>query len=93
MPSPRNLLPVYGSGNELRGYVSPAAAQRMLLAGHAIARGTRRTIRALIQVHGNIDLIPSERPPTGQRYSHNRETRDNVQGVWTFKKLRWQKLA
>ena len=87
MPSPENLLPIYGAGNDLLGYVSAAAAQRMLAAGHVIGRGTRNRIRALIAVHDNIDLIPADRPPTNQKYSHNHETRDNPPGVWTFKKL------
>jgi hypothetical protein len=88
MPAPSNLLPVYAAGDALLGYVSVAAAQRMLAAGHAVGRGTRHRIRALIAVHDNVDLIPSERPPAGQKYSHNRETADNPQGVWTFRKLR-----
>jgi hypothetical protein len=87
MSSPNHLLPVLGTGRVLLGYVSVAAAQRMLAAGHVIGRGTRNRIRALIAVHDNIDLIPSDRPPTNQKYSHNHETRDNPPGVWTFKKL------
>ena len=87
MPSPSNLLPVFGSGDTLIGYVSAVAAQRMLAAGHVIGRGTRHRIRALIAVHDNIDLLPSPHPPTNQKYSHKRETRDNPQGVWTLKKL------
>ena len=88
MPAPANVLPVYGPTDSLLGYVSPAAAQRMLEEGHVVTRGTRQRIRALIATHDNVDLIPSDRPPIGQRYSHNRETRDNPQGVWTFKKLK-----
>lgn len=88
VPSPSNLLPVYGSSDSLLGYVSPAAAQRMLDAGHVVARGTRRTIRALIRVHDNFELIPADRLPTNQKYSHNRETSENPHGVWTFKRLR-----
>jgi hypothetical protein len=87
VPSPQNLLPVLGSGDTLLGYVSAAAAQRMLAAGHVIGRGTRNRIRALIAVHDNIDLIPADRPPTNQKYSHNRETVDNPKGVWTLRKL------
>ena len=87
MPSPRNLLPVIGRRDELLGYVTVSAAQRMLAAGHAVGRGTKTRIRALIAVHDNIDLLPSERPPTGQHYSHNHETRDNPRGVWCLKKL------
>jgi hypothetical protein len=87
MPSPNQLLPVYGAGCNLLGYVSVAAAQRMLAAGHVIGRGTRNRIRALIAVHDNIDLIPAKRAPTNQKYSHNHETRDNPPGVWTLKKL------
>lgn len=87
VPAPGNLLPVYASGDSLLGYVTPAAAQRMLDAGHVIARGTRRTVRALIRVHDNFELLPSDRPPTNQKYSHNRETAQNPKGVWTFRKL------
>ena len=87
MPAPANLLPIYGSGDALLGYVSVTAAQRMLDAGHVVPRGTKHRIRALIAVHDNIDLIPSERPPTNHKYSHNHETRDNPQGVWTLKRL------
>ena len=87
MSSPNHLLPVYGAGNDLLGYVSPAAAQRMLDAGHVIGRGTKQRIRALIAVHDNIDLLPARRPPTNQKYSHNHETVDNPPGVWTLKKL------
>jgi hypothetical protein len=85
--SPSNLLPVYGAGNDLLGYVSATAAQRMLDAGHVIGRGTKQRIRALIAVHDNIDLLPADRPPTNQKYSHNRETEENPPGVWTFRKL------
>jgi len=85
--SPRNLLPIYGSGNDLLGYVSATAAQRMLDAGHVIGRGTKQRIRALIAVHDNIDLLPARRPPTNQKYSHNRETEENPPGVWTLRKL------
>ena len=88
MPAPANVLPVYGPTDSLLGYISPAAAQRMLDEGHVVPRGTRQRIRALIATHDNVDLIPSDHPPTGQRYSHNRETRDNPQGVWTFRKIR-----
>lgn len=87
MPSPSNFLPVYGSSDALLGYVTPAAAQRMLAAGQVVARGTRRTVRALVRVRDNFELLASDRPPTGQRYSHNRETRENPHGVWTFRKL------
>lgn len=87
MSSPRNLLPIYGSGNDLLGYVSATAAQRMLDAGHVIGRGTKQRIRALIAVHDNIDLLPARRPPTNQKYSHNRETEENPPGVWTLRKL------
>ncbi len=87
MSSPRNLLPIYGAGNDLLGYVSVTAAQRMLDAGHVIGRGTKQRIRALIAVHDNIDLLPAKRPPTNQKYSHNRETEENPHGVWTFRKL------
>jgi len=86
MPSPA-LLPVYGSGDDLLGYVSVPTAQRMLANGHAIGRGTRQRIRALIAVHDNLDLLPAGRPPTNQKYSHCRETADNPPGVWTFKRL------
>ena len=87
MPAPASLLPIYGSGDTLLGYVSVPAAQRMLTAGHVIPRGTKHRIRALIAVHDNIDLLPSDRPPTNQKHSHNHETRDNPKGVWTFKRL------
>ena len=87
VPAPNHLLPVYGSGDDLLGYVSASAAQRMLSAGHVIGRGTRQRIRALIAVHDNIDLLPAKRPPTNQKYSHNRETVDNPPGVWTFRRL------
>jgi hypothetical protein len=59
----------------------------MLAAGSAVTRGTKRRIRALIATSGNFELLASERPPTNQKYSHNRETSDNPQGVWTFKKI------
>ena len=85
--SPRNLLPVLGSGDMVLGYVSVAAAQRMLSAGSVVGRGTRHRIRALIATHDNIDLLPASKPPSNQRYSHNHETVDNPPGVWTFKKL------
>jgi hypothetical protein len=81
------LLPVLGSGDTILGYVSVTAAQRMLAAGHAIGRGTRHRVRALIAVHDNIDLLPSDRPPTNQKYSHKRETAENPKGVWTLRKL------
>lgn len=87
MPAPANLLPVYAAGDALLGYVTPTAAQRMLTEGHVIARGTRRSIRALIRVHDNVDLLVSDRPPTNQKYSHNRETPENPKGVWTFRKI------
>lgn len=92
MSSPRSLLPVLGSGDIVLGYVSPAAAQRMLDEGHVLPRGTRHRVRALIAVHGNIDLLPATHLPLNQRYSHNRETVDNPPGVWTFKKLRNQQI-
>jgi len=59
----------------------------MLANGHAIGRGTKHRIRALIAVHDNIDLLPATRPPTNQKYSHNRKTPDNPRGVWTFRKI------
>lgn len=94
MPGPANLLPVYAAGDALLGYVTPAAAQRMLDAGRAIGRGTKHTVRALIAVHDNIDLVEPEKPcRLNDRYSFKGETDDNPKGVWTFKKLSWQKLA
>lgn len=87
MPAPANLLPVYSADDSFRGYISIPTAQRMLAEGHVVGRGTTRSIRALIVVHDNVDLIVGERMPAGQRYSHNRETRDNPKGVWTFKRL------
>lgn len=87
MPAPSNLLPVYASDDSLRGYVNIPTAQRMLAEGSVVGRGTTRRIRALIAVHDNVDLLVGERMPAGQRYSHNRETRDNPKGVWTFRKL------
>jgi hypothetical protein len=87
MPAPLNLLPVYGVGDTFLGHVSCSAAQRMLAAGSVVPRGTKHRIRALIATHENFELLASERPPTNQKYSHNRETRDNPQGVWTFKKI------
>jgi len=87
VPAPTNLLPVYGSGSDLLGYVSIPAANRMLAAGHVIGRGTRKSIRALIAVHDNLDLLPADHPPFNQKYSHCRETEDNPPGVWTFKRL------
>ena len=86
MPSPA-LLPIYGTGDDLLGYVSASAAKRMLDEGSVLGRGTKHRIRALIAVHGNLDLLPAGRPPTNQKYSHNRETKDNPPGVWTFKRL------
>ena len=87
MPAPRNFLPVYDCRDNFFGYVSPGAAQRMLDEGHAVGRGSKCRIRALIATHDNVDLIPGDHPPAGQRYSHCRETRDNVKGVWTFRKI------
>ena len=87
VPAPLNLLPVYGVGNTLLGHVSCSAAQRLLNAGSVVPRGTKRRIRALIATHDNFELLASDRPPSNQKYSHNRETRDNPQGVWTFKRL------
>lgn len=87
MPGPANLLPVYGADDSLRGYVSISTAQRLLDKGHAVPRGTRHRVRALIIVFDNVDLLISDRPPIGQRFSHNRETAENPQGVWTFRKL------
>ena len=87
VPAPSNLLPIYGSGRELLGYVSPAAAQRMLDLGHVLPYGTKHRIRGLVAVHDNLDLLPPGPLPAGTRYSHKRETRDNPQGVWTFRKL------
>ena len=77
-----------GAGDQLLGYVTATAAQRMLDTGHAVGRGTKNRIRVLIATHGNIDLylLPG-RPPTGQHYSHKHETSDNPRGVWTLKKL------
>lgn len=63
------------------------AAQRMLLAGSVVPRGTKHHIRALVATHDNFELLASDRPPTNQKYSHNRETAQNPKGVWTFKKL------
>lgn len=87
MPSPLNLLPVYGVGNALLGHVSCSAAQRLLVAGSVVPRGTKHRIRALIATRENFELLASDRPPTNQKFSHNRETADNPQGVWTFKRI------
>lgn len=78
---------MFASGDMLMGYVSIAAANRMLAAGHVIGRGSKQRIRALIAVHDNIDLLCAAHPPTNQHYSHNRETGENPPGVWTFRKL------
>ena len=88
MPAPASLLPIYGSHDSLLGYVSVPAALRMLDAGHAIGRGTKHRIRALIAVHDNPDLLPGNgRMPRNQKYSYTAETSDNPKGVWTFKRL------
>ena len=87
MPAPLNLLPVYGVGNALLGHISIPAAQRMLAAGSVVPRGTKHRIRALVATHENFELLISERPPVNQKYSHNRETDDNPQGVWTFRRV------
>ena len=86
MPLSASALPIYGSGDSLLGYVSPDAAQRMIAHGHAVARGTKRRVRALIAVHGNADLLPGQWHPN-PKYSHNRENHENPQGVWAFRKL------
>jgi len=77
-----------GAGDQLLGYVSPSAAQRMLDAGHAVGRGTKNRIRVLISTRDNIDLylLPG-RLHRGWRFTYNYETRDNPRGVWCLKKL------
>lgn len=87
MSNSADALPIYGPGNALLGYVSLPSAERMLMRGHAVSRGTKRRVRALVVVRDNFDLIPSDSFPAGQRYSHQRETRDNPKGVWAFRKL------
>ena len=79
-------LPIYGAGDSLLGYVSLAMAARMLADGRAVPRGTRRRVRALVAVRDNFELVPGS-PPANRKYSHNRETHENPQGVWAFRKL------
>jgi hypothetical protein len=87
VPSPNNLLPVYGSGHELLQYATIAVAQRLIAAGLVIAEGTKNRIRALIAVPGNVDLLRANGPYKNHHDSHDHETEENPKGVWTFRKL------
>ena len=47
-----------------------------------------RTLRLLpLTGPDGADSMSSSGGKFGQRYSHKRETRTNVQGVWTFRRL------
>lgn len=87
MPSPKNFLPVYGSGHELLYHAPVASVPRLLASGLATAVGTKHRTRALLATRGATDVLRSMKPPAGQHYSHNHETADNPKGVWTFRKL------
>jgi hypothetical protein len=81
------MLPIYGWGRALLGYVSVSAAQRMLRDGSVLPRGTKQCIRGLIAIQDNLDLMPAERTWRNQHDSHTGESKDNPKGVWTFRKL------
>lgn len=87
MPNQASVLPIYGPGSALLGYVSLDAAQRMLDHGQAVPLGTKRRVRALAATRDNYELLAGDKLPTNCKYSHKRETPLNPKGVWAFRKL------
>jgi len=82
----KDSLPVYTADRELLYYAPIASIPHLIETGRARPVGTRRRMRALIAVCGPDEMLALIRPYVGQRYSHNHETGDNPQGVWTFSK-------
>ncbi|PWT75417.1 MAG: hypothetical protein C5B60_05385 [Chloroflexi bacterium] len=82
----KDSLPVYTADRELLYYAPLASVAHLIENGKVRPVGTRRRMRALIAICGKHELLRAAHIPTGQRYSHNHETDDNPQGVWTFSK-------
>jgi hypothetical protein len=82
----KNALPVYSTGRELLYYAPFATVPRLIEDGRVRPLGSsRRGVRALVAMRGEEDSLRADRPPTGQRFSDNRESSDNPRGVWHFR--------
>jgi len=65
-------------------------AQRLAKAPNAIARRDKRTLQivaVIVQAHGS-DYDRVSRWLNPRKYSHKKETRDNVRQCWTLRRLR-----
>ena len=75
-------LPLKNAAGKLLRYVDAAEAKLWIASGRARAVGTATRIRALVADSIAASDLRSH-VQAGARYSHKRETTNNVAGVWT----------